>query len=170
MVSIDATTPLTYMRMRASGKYNVVVRNVREFIAKRNARGLKYPLVRVNFLKSPLNHHEQHAFQKMWEGIADMIGYQSIVWKPTAVAPIGYIPREFKCSFPFKMLVVTHDGYILPCCTFYGRTIPIGHASTMTLEQAWKSPLMNAIRSAHLSGAYASIHACKACINEGGQL
>ena len=168
MVSIDAATSETYLKMRGSKKYDLVVENIRRFIALRDSRGLRFPLVRVNFLRTDENIHEEEAFRELWTGVADMVGYQQQVAVPdseveTMVRPSG----GWGCSFPAKLMVVDRDGLVLPCCTFSGREMPVGtymEDSDSTIWDAWNSSEMVSLRDMHRRGAYRESKICRHCV------
>jgi radical SAM protein with 4Fe4S-binding SPASM domain len=168
MVSLDAVTPETFKLMRDSDQFDEIVQNIRNFIDLRNSLGLTHPLVRVNFLRTTVNAHEAESFVKQWTGVADTIGLQVQVGLPGVddeFFDTKNLTNSFRCSFPFKLLVIDSGGNILPCCTFSGREMPLGHIQTMTLEGAWKSSQMSHLKTLHRKGDYALNPVCAHCIN-----
>lgn len=165
LISIDAATPETYQRMRGSAKYDRVVENIKSFIRLRDSMGLRFPLVRVNFLLTAENEHEADAFEDLWAGDADMIGFQSQVAVPDSddrtLADPG---APFGCSFPFKLMVIDRDGLVLPCCTFSGREMPVGEFSDLGIARAWNSPAMAELRRVHQERKYGAVPVCRHCI------
>jgi len=160
MVSLDATTPETFKQMRGSDKLDVIVNNITRLIEMRGDKD--YPLVRVNFLKTKVNEHEAVAFLDQWTGVADMVGFQEQLNRPgTLDVQCDY---TFKCAFPFKLVTVDSSGAILPCFTFSGREIPLGHIDDMTIHKAWNSFNMWELRSLHREGLGKTIPACNHCI------
>jgi len=169
MISIDASTAETYERMRRSKHYQRVVDNIYALIDLRARRGVEWPLVRVNFLKTELNIHEVEPFIRMWHGVADAIGFQDQIGLPGVASDIlrdaAYVDHtEFRCSFPFKQLVVDSAGHILPCCTFSGREMPLGHIDDMSLAEAWTSRQMLTLKATHRVGAWRTNPVCYQCI------
>ena len=75
-ISIDATTAGTYNRQRLSGKFDLVVKNVLDFMALRKFRRLEYPIVRVSFLRNKLNFSEEDEFVDFWNDRVDMVAVQ----------------------------------------------------------------------------------------------
>lgn len=170
MISIDAASAETYERMRRSKHYDLVIRNIYGLLELRARLGVKYPLVRVNFLKTHENVHEAEQFIRMWNGVADVIGFQDQIALPGVASDILRDPAvrpdldAFRCSFPSKQLVVDSAGHILPCCTFSGREMPLGHVADMTLAEAWRSRQMLLLRESHLDGSWRSNPVCRQCI------
>ncbi len=168
MISLDATTPETFANIRRSTQFELITRNIEELIVLRERRGVSWPMVRVNFLKTELNSHEAEAFVARWNGVADAIGFQDQVGVPgvdeDAYAGQRAFQSEFRCAFPSKMLVVDSRGEILPCCTFSGRLLSLGNLSRMTLGEAWTSDKMKALRREHLEKRWRSNPICRHCV------
>ena len=158
MISLDATTPETFLAMRRSKHFDEIVANIKRLIEMRQ----DYPLVRVNFLETLVNQHESQDFIDQWTGLADMIGFQQQVGLPGAEYELLTDVDEFQCAFPFKLVVVDCDGNILPCCTFSGREMPMGNISDTTIAQAWGR--MNDLRALHLRGGYEENPICAHCV------
>lgn len=177
MVSLDATTAETFALMRHSNQFDQIVGNVRRLLNRRAERGVSWPLVRVNFLKTELNIHEADDFVSLWSGVADMIGFQDRVNLPgidndlTAPSPLPVLEndkRDFRCSFPYKLMVVDSNGDILPCCTFSGRALPMGNVADMTIREAWDGLKMRKLKRLHRDGGYAANPVCKHCVESSG--
>jgi len=163
LVSIDAVTPETYAAMRNSSEFEKVVDNTLRFLRLRG--NYQTPFVRVNFVRTELNAHEAEQFEQYWKGKVEMVGFQQKI-KP----PWDHTDRkqrvDFRCSFPFKQLVVDSKQNILPCCTFYGQLMPLGNFNTMTLREAWNSEQMTELRRIHTAGEYWRNEHCVNCVME----
>jgi len=146
--------------------FDEVVANVKALINERNAMGRQYPLVRVSFLKNQVNIHEVDLFNDQWDGVADVITFQTMNEVPGKDTGLT-IKRKEKpqaCSFPFKQLVIDSEGDILPCCKLYGKFLAVGNIKDMTLSEAWNSKEMMALRRAHATDTWESIPTCKECL------
>jgi Predicted Fe-S oxidoreductases len=169
LVSLDAITAETFRVMRRSDAFELIRRNVLDLLELRERRGVAWPLVRVNFLKTALNVAEAEPFYDFWKDRADAIGFQDQVGLPGQDSEIlasgPYVDHEnFGCSFPSKLLVVDSYGSILPCCTFSGRSLPLGSIDSITLREAWASISIRALRSEHRARTWASNPICRFCL------
>jgi len=170
MVSLDAVTAETFERMRHNKRFDDIVANVEGLIRLRNRMGVTWPLVRVNFVKTPLNYHEADAFIDKWTGVADMIGFQDQVGIPGVdtemlTADTGRKPLDdFRCSFPYKMIVIDSDGNLLPCCTFSGRQLALGNLRDLSIKAAWDSIGMRALKQLHFKAEGRKSEVCAHCI------
>ena len=172
-ISIDAVSEETYQKVRPGGKLKTVITNLQNFLELKEQKNKITPLTRVNFVKTSLNESELGEFISYWSDKVDMIGVQEFV-KPTKVknntitSKKSFKKKNFKCSFPFKQLVITNEKKILPCCTFWGEELPINTlVKPEDLKNAWNSEKMLSLRKTHLNGDYQNITQCKNCV-EGG--
>jgi radical SAM protein with 4Fe4S-binding SPASM domain len=166
-ISVDAATSETYNNQRLSGKFDLVVDNILEFVNERNRRGLRYPLVRVSFLRNALNAHEEEAFREFWEGKVDMLSFQKMNDLPDLDSGITIEDSGEKsrgCTFPSKQLVVDSEGNILPCCKMGGQKLALGNIENMTLREAWGSEKMLDLQLMHRENRWEENPICKRCI------
>jgi len=171
-VSVDATTSDTYNRQRLSGKFDLVVNNILGLIEERNKRGLRYPLVRVSFLRNKLNAHEEKDFIDFWTERADMISVQKMTELPDRTSGLlvetSSEEKSKGCTFPFKQLVVDYEGDILPCCKMGGKQLALGNIENMSLRQAWNSEDMVALQKMHKERRWKENPICDRCISSMG--
>ena len=171
-VSIDAVTQDTYDKVRPGGSLEKVIANLENFLKIKKKLNSTIPLVRVNFVKTTLNEFELDKFINFWNDKVDMIGVQEFI-KPTKVtneikSKKSFKKKNFKCSFPFKQLVINNEKQVLPCCTFWGEELALQKISKPEdLKKAWTSEKMKNLREKHLNGQYYDIPQCKNCV-EGG--
>jgi len=172
-ISIDAVSEDTYQKVRPGGKLKTVISNLNNFIRLKKQKNKLTPLTRVNFVKTSLNENELDQFISYWKNEVDMIGVQEFI-KPTKVknsdikSKKSFKKKNFKCSFPFKQLVITNEKKILPCCTFWGEELPLNTLNDpKDLKIAWNNEKMKNLRETHASGNYQDIAQCKNCV-EGG--
>jgi radical SAM protein with 4Fe4S-binding SPASM domain len=173
-ISIDATTTDVYDRMRPGGDFKKVVDNISTLLEVRKKLNSPTPLVRVNFVKTEINEHQLDDFIDFWKGRVEMVGIQEFI-KPTKSIDIIKSAKStdkrktgFKCSFPFKQLVITNEMDVLPCCTFWGEELKLGKLEKPEdLLRFWQSEKIKELRDVHARGEYFTIPQCKQCV-EGG--
>lgn len=166
-ISLDAVNEETYFKQRNSRKFNQIKENIEYFLNYRNSIDFKYPLLRVNFLKNKVNASEELEFINTWEGRADMINIQEMNALIDVPADDFYLSKgdtPYKCSMPFKQLVFTAKGDILPCCTMYGIEHKIGNVRDMSVADAWTSKKAEYLRDLHSEGRIKEDSICKKCI------
>ena len=165
-ISLDAVKEETFRQQRHSSKFKTIVSNVLRLIEIKKELGLEYPLVRVNFLKNKLNLEEEKDFIKFWDDKADMIIIQEmneLIDNESGIF-IKTDKPDYKCSFPFKQLVVDAQGRIMPCCCMNGVDLQLGTIKEMSLKEAWNGDKIKALRELHKNGNYRENNTCKRCI------
>ncbi len=169
-ISIDAYTEETYDLVRPGGKLSKVVENVERVIRIRNELQSVTPLIRVNFVRTELNEHELQFFIDYWVNKVEMIGIQEMIKPPVSITHIkskttyNKVVKGFRCSFPFKQMVINNEGDILPCCTFYGEQLKMGNIKYDSIIDVWNSEKMRTIRDIHRCGKYFENKICKECV------
>lgn len=173
-LSIDAHSSAIYDQVRPGGDLVKVQENVELLMRVRSALASPTPLVRVNFVRTELNEHELPGFIEYWRPRVDMIGIQEYVKPPQAAEALvsktteNKRERGFRCSFPFKQLVITNERNILPCCTFWGEHLALSHCTGPdSIVEAWNSPKMKALRALHEKGEYWKEAICSQCVDGG---
>lgn len=166
-ISLDAVNSDTFEKQRHSKKFDIIVKNVLNLIEIRNELKLQYPLIRVNFLKNKLNINEENDFINFWKDKADMIIIQEmneLIDNESGIF-IQTDKKDYKCSFPFKQLVVDARGRILPCCCMNGIDLELGNIESMTLKEAWNTDKIKRLRDMHSKGNYKENPICRRCID-----
>lgn len=177
-ISLDANSQELYEQMRPGSNYKKVVDNVLNLIELKKEVQSLTPLVRVNFVRTEINEHELDNFMSFWKDKADMIGVQEMVKPPRSKKEIKSKTTEkkseFQCSFPYKNLVITAEGNVLPCCTFYGDEMPMGNIHDFLkskeaktkgiIEYFWNHTKINQLRDLHKNCKYYNHSICKKCV------
>jgi radical SAM protein with 4Fe4S-binding SPASM domain len=164
-VSLDAFTKETYTKLRGYSGFEIIQQNILNFLQIRKELNLTYPLIRINFLKNKENISELDSFISFWQNKADMINIQEMNELLGTKSEL-YIEKqaEYRCSMPFKQLVINSWGDILPCCTMHGIQHKIGNVRDTSLQVAWNSPKINYLRDLHKNGRIKENVICKTCI------
>lgn len=169
LVSIDAASPETYLKIRGKNVYDKIVENLNAFLKIKNDCNSNIPLLRVSFVVLPDNRHERGKFLKLWKNKADNIITQSFIDLDRKQSDLSKndITRLYKskkmCSQPFRRLSISGTGEIYPCCCFIGGKEPLGNIKNMTLAQAWTSPHIKFLRDRLLRGKFYEIPYCLNC-------
>jgi radical SAM protein with 4Fe4S-binding SPASM domain len=174
-VSIDAFSKETYDKIRVGGNYDEVIANCLRFLQVRNAMGVKLPLFKVTFVRSPLNESELEDFLDFWGEKADLIAIQNLnnpfdgeLWEKTR----DYFDLEPKlvekvkkiCPHPFQRMTIQADGQALLCCNLRGPDLPLGNVIEHGLEAIYNNKTAKSYRQLHAAGRYDEIETCKKCM------
>ena len=162
-ISIDAATKETYSNIRGSG-FEKVLSNVDYLLKKRTELSSKIPFIRVSFVNMINNTMELSNFLSYWHGKVDFIDVQpgeDLSENPNVERNYSDRKKRFKCISPWQRLSILANGDIIPCCSFYGRYIPIGNIEHTSLHKAWTSVEMEKVRKSLLSETSSVCETCQ---------
>lgn len=172
-VSLDAATPETYKKIRSKDELSVVEHNIRELANAKKAAGSALPLIRLCFCVQPENLNERQMFIDKWKDVVDYIDFQELCdfkyVTPLVEGRVEAIPDFDKmnpkpyCPYPFNSLHVWADGTVTPCCTYYGKALPLGNVEESSLEELWHGEKIEAVRAGFRGGELNPV--CRVCLS-----
>lgn len=160
--SLDAASPQVYEKLRVGGNYLDVVKNVTDFLVLKKKYGKSYPRVRMSFIVSEENKHEQLMFFNLWKDKVNLIAFQKC--RDYTKQNQGNFPTEFRCSQLWQLLCVTWEGDIVPCLQDYEHENVLGNIKTHTIKECWHSQKLQHFRAQHLNRRAQEIPMCSRCI------
>ncbi|MDR1085375.1 MAG: radical SAM protein [Deltaproteobacteria bacterium] len=142
MISVDAASSDTYQKIRPGGNFDLLLENIKSFLAIRKNLGSVTPLLRLSFVDMSLNASEKSQFRALFGPLADYLSiqnYQNILGRDETAW--GLRPSEGGlCTEPRTRLALLADGGLFPCCSDFGRLTPLGRFPDLSLYEAWNCP------------------------------
>ena len=182
-VSIDGVTKETYDKVRVpvgkslykKNRLELLEKNILRFIKLRDKKNVGLPLVRTSFVALKENKEEIDIFIKKWLPIVDHVDIQKNVVPFFELDEMKKLEEETKddndkkyaCHEPWGQVSIYSDGTVAPCCTTFGRNLPIGNIHEQTLEEIWNGNKMIEIRESFKNNKPNLV--CKTCINHSQQ-
>lgn len=168
-ISLDAASPEVYDRVRPGGDYRKVVDNVENFLRAKKEAGKSYPRVRVSFVVSEENRHEQAKFYEIWKDKVNVISFQKLYDFEKSHGAKGASAGEcsgidYCCSQLTQLLTVNCKGDIYICEHDYSKEYLLGNLATHTIHDCWHSEQMNRFRQLHKAGRFHEIPMCRKCV------
>lgn len=167
-ISLDAASPETYDRVRPGGDYRTVVENVENFLRAKKESGKSYPRVRVSFVVSEENRHEQAKFYELWKDKVNVISFQKLydfTKSHSEEAPVQDCSgMKYRCSQLTQLLTVNCNGDIYICEHDYNKKYVLGNLATHTIHECWHSEPINRFRELHRTGRFHEIAMCCKCV------
>jgi MoaA/NifB/PqqE/SkfB family radical SAM enzyme len=169
-VSVNGFTPAAYERTMVGLDFERIVANLVEVGAARGAGELSGLDVRVVALD--MGDAREHA-----EEFSDRVGLP-VHLKPVTnragsvdVEPFGSTHaqgrargQDFRpCQRPFVKAYVLFDGTMILCNCDWQRTTVIGNLGEQTLEELWRSPVLDTIRRQHAARELPTDSLCAKC-------
>jgi MoaA/NifB/PqqE/SkfB family radical SAM enzyme len=164
IVSLDGTSQESYGKYRVRGQYENVINNLGEIIRRRNARGLKYPMVEWQFIVMKQNEHEIEEAEKLSQQLGvDLLRFipvgipydhpdrKSVAdeWFPRTVAGREYSPtveqqfgqanKPSPCFYLYRSMVINPDGGVAPCCVIYHKDNDFAQLPADDIMKVWNN-------------------------------
>lgn len=160
--AFDGATKETYEKIRKGANFEQVMRNIKEFIAKKVENKIKlFTAIQCIYMDDTEN--EINDFIRIWnvKGI-DGIRIRQITYSGNR--------NKFKNSLNGRPCYwlwcdphIKWDGTVVPCCQDVNAVYPLGNIKENSLGELWNSEEMIRLRGRHISGKYYEIPLCKNC-------
>lgn len=164
IISLDATTPETYEKIRGGKNFLQTVKNVEDFL-KLKKKSAQAPFTVIQFVKSSVNEKEAGAFRRKWQGKgAEVVRIKPVIdllqegkrAKSESGRPCFYLWRQLN--------MVSWDGTLVtPCCMDAEGLYPLGNANRQTVTELWNGRPMQHLRLAHRGEGWRRIGMCRDC-------
>lgn len=165
--AFDGATKKTYEKIRKGAKYEMVQRNIKNFLEIKNKLQSKiFVVVQCIYMKETAN--EIADFKKQWwiKGV-DALRIRQIT------QGISQYDQETKkkltnkqnvpCYWLWTEPAIFWDGTVVPCCQDVNADIVLGNINTENLLNIWNSAQMQHLRRLHKKGKRDKIPICKDC-------
>jgi radical SAM protein with 4Fe4S-binding SPASM domain len=170
-LSLDASTPETYLKMKRSHDFLRVKNNIRGFLDERKKRNLHKPFVKLHMIEVKPTSAEIDEFIEEWQplmGPGDRILLKYFHDVSGLVEDIGFPERDLEsqrrpCSQIWGLVYVSWNGDVMPCCIDILKRLRIGNIEESSIEEIWSGPAMWSLRQTHLRGDYKKIPICAQC-------
>ena len=164
--SVDGYTKEIYENVRIGANFETVLNNIKNLQNLKIKAGSKKPVIRVQMVDTPRNHHQIEGYIKFWGEIADQVAVEDMLdWeaKEEDNTPID----DWACAQLWQRLIVLADGDILPCCRAIKggseKLMILGNAHDEPLEEIWKGDRLTKLRTLHKQGRSHEIKMCRLC-------
>jgi len=175
-------------RLYKTDRLKELEENIVRFMNLRSKYKRDLPLVRTSFLAFKENKSEINDFVNKWKKIVDSVEIQMDMipsfemknqnknsikentedwYKQLVGKPVKNISKDdnkiYSCREPWSQIAVYADGTIVPCCTPFGRNIPVGNIKNDTIKDIWNGPGITKIRNDFKNNTPNKV--CKTCID-----
>ena len=164
--SVDGYTKEVYESVRIGAIFENVLNNIKRLQSLKKNMGSKKPIVRVQMVDTPRNHHQIEGYIKFWSEMAEHVAIEDMLdWeaKEEDDTPL----ENFACAQLWQRLIVLADGDVLPCCRAMRggneKLEVLGNAYEGSLEDMWKGSRMTKLRTLHQEGRSHEIKMCRLC-------
>ncbi|MCB9948476.1 MAG: radical SAM protein [Rhodospirillaceae bacterium] len=166
IISLDGLSADSFEALRVGARRDQVYAAVEELCRRRQARGLRYPLIVAQFSVMPQNAHEAEAFRAHWQArgaevkIRPMLEWGGMVRARTIRHDTG-----FRCACPWgnNTMAILQDGRVAACAVDYEGRFSVGRIGEITLREAWRR-LGEQLRAPHRAHRWDAVpEICRGC-------
>lgn len=170
--SVDSPVKETYEKIRVGGEFDVVVKNIGDFIRRKKERGLVFPIVKVQMVVMQQNAGEVELFKRLFRdqmgadicGFSEFIDYNKLIGgKKEGVdhATAGAMANHYICDYPYRRLRLDQSGYVYSCLV--GQYHRLGHAAETSIKEMWHGHIQERLRENHLRVGAGKTPGCTDC-------
>lgn len=155
-ISVEGTDPAAFEAARLGADFERIEQNIETMMSlkRRLNRG---PCVRVQTVRLPgLDLDEYRGY---WSSRCNEVAVVDFKSQPAPGRPCP----GWACPQLWQRLTVDSTGNILMCNNADTRTQPLGHASSLSLAEAWRHPRLLEARLLHKRGLSHYVRACSDC-------
>jgi MoaA/NifB/PqqE/SkfB family radical SAM enzyme len=167
--SLDTVDETLYNASRRGANYGQTLKNVLNFLERRDARGVK-TRVQVSAVETPEHQPGMDAFVEFWRDRADRVRVyveHSADGQPGSIdQPMQEFDNRLPCHKVFTDMVVYWNGQVACCNHDWTRQVngtPLGDVSKDGMAKVWQGDAYRALRQAHASGVLDGVAPCNGC-------
>jgi len=150
--SFDGFSKKTYEKYRQGSNFEVVKKNILNFLKMKKGGGYKLPFIQIKIIKMKDTLNEIEDFKKEWEGkvdeviVTNFVDWAGQITNEENVSDAIIKEQEYPCKFFWISLVVLWDGRVVPCCKDCDAKMVLGNLNNQTIDEIWNGEKMREIR------------------------
>ncbi|MBW2975188.1 radical SAM protein [Candidatus Woesearchaeota archaeon] len=169
ILSIDSLYKETYENIRVGLKFDEVIKNALRFIELRN-RIRPETKIWIRMIRQKSNFSEWPEFKEHWSKKVsenDRVYYHNIFNWGGQLDNFKPIAQSFEPNLPcvalWSLMVIFSNGDVPLCNVDFKNKHPVGNVESSSIEELWKSKLLNQKRELHLNRKKSDIDICQNC-------
>lgn len=182
-IAFDGATKQVYEQYRVGGKFEIVLENIKQLCHEKRKRGLKYPLIYIQFLVTKQNQHEIEMMKELAKEIKpDYLYFKSMaLWTSLTGDDKQKLSKEwlttndkFKrydenlnvlgspsiCPFIFDKSVILWNGDVALCCLDFEGKYVFGNVFKEPFVKIYRNKILPQLRKQILEK---KLTICKDC-------
>lgn len=168
--SVDALKPETYNDLRINSDYDIVSKNINNFLDIRKERCSTFPLVQMSFSKNKLNYMELPEYIEHWQDKVDFVSVSSFSNAFIGGEKEMYAENKYRfesydigeCFEPYQRLLIRNDGKVHLCCSFFGGENVVGDIYEDSVMDIWNGEKLRKERTL-VNSKEGGSQTCKKC-------
>ena len=157
--SINASNREDYLLIHGTDNFNKVIKNLSEVYDWKKKNNINIKLY-VSYITVDLTNKEKE-IDKLFKNSCDEYIVMSAINQGGLIPDICSISHSkeainsnFKipCSYPFKNIIVTWEGYLTGCCMDFENLLAYADLNKESLSEAWNNKIIKDFRKKQLKG------------------
>lgn len=169
IISIDSLKKEIYESIRKGLKFEVVLNNILNFIKLRNEIRPEAKIW-IRAIRQESNYNEWPEFEKYWlEKVSkhDRVYFHYIFNWGGQLENFKPVNESYEPNLPcvalWSLMVIFSNGDVPLCNVDFKNKYPVGNIMKNTIEELWKSKILNEKRELHLNCSKSRIDICEKC-------
>lgn len=165
-VSFYGTDSETYNKTMKGLNFEIAIQNIKNFVKIRKEMGVIKPRVIIQFLPQITNQLKVKEFKIFFSSIIEQQDELVIVnllnyGNGRDYFNLGKVVNI--CSYPWRTIVILHNGKVAPCCLDYNGVQVIGDVNKNTIKEIWNGKEFNKLREDFKNLNYERYPICNIC-------
>jgi len=142
-VSLDGATEETYLQYRVGGRFELVVRNVRELADAKRRLGVRRPILSWKMVVFPHNVHEMERVKRDYlrlgfDQYEFVLDNESVDRDAASAKRQRMVAKREPCFYLWNTATIGWDGTAEPCCQQL-HEVTLGNVADDGLRAVWRS-------------------------------
>jgi len=169
IMSIDSLNKEVFESIRVKLDFDEVIENAKNFIKLRD-KIKPDAVIWMRMIRQESNINEWPSYQEYWGKYLrdnDRIYFHNIFNWGGQLKGFNSVEKTYEPNLPcvslWSLFVIFGDGKVPLCNVDYNNKYPLGDIMNSSIEDIWRSNLLNRYRSMHLSKDKGKVNICKDC-------
>jgi MoaA/NifB/PqqE/SkfB family radical SAM enzyme len=169
IISLDGVTKDAYEGVRRGLNFDVVVKNIKEFLEMKKCEEIDKPKVELHMTVLNKNNSQTEKFIKEYKNLADAVTVTiAHDWAGQTNTGEEYIKESKKirrrpCRRLWFDFNIFWNGLVPLCCLDYEGKIILGNVNEEKIYDIWNGERFKIVREAHLKNQIDKISLCRTC-------
>ncbi|MCF7907809.1 MAG: SPASM domain-containing protein [Candidatus Omnitrophica bacterium] len=169
-ISFYGTDRQTYNATMRGLDFDQTMSNVKQFFQIRKKMKSLQPKVIIQYLPQSHNKAEISKFKSIFDSmidskLGDRLNIYSLLNFGEGRSYNNFARRIVSsiCNYPWRTMVVLHDGRVTACCMDYNGVLSMGNVTQSTIKQIWNNQTYKKIREDFKKLDYKEYQVCRNC-------
>ncbi len=165
LISLDAVTSETYLKVRGRAKFNDIVKSLQDIAKYKKEHNLFFPVIRISMVETDVNTHEREEFISFFSELAEIVEVQPLVDHITEV-DTDNMTTNLRCHQPWQRMQIGVKGEMSLCCAGYNaqKDFYIDLFESKSISETWQSDQAEEMRAALHRGNLKNNEYCYKCL------